>query len=97
MVLLAGGLPPEKRLPEVDEINFLPRVTAPVLMVNGRYDFIFPLDTVQAPMFRLLGTPEKDKRHVLYETGHVPDLQAMIKETLDWFDRYLGPVALSAR
>jgi len=63
-------------------------------MLNGKYDFEDPVETSQEPLFRLLGTPAKDKRHVLYETGHA--LQAVhtayIKETLDWFDRYLGPV-----
>ncbi|MGH9366995.1 MAG: hypothetical protein ACRD3M_04900 [Thermoanaerobaculia bacterium] len=45
------------------------------------------------PLFRLLGTSEKDKRHVLFEGGHLPPtLQGIIKEILDWLDRYLGPV-----
>jgi hypothetical protein len=44
-------------------------------------------------MFRLLGAPEKDKRLVLWDGGHVaPDFQLAFKEALDWFDRYLGPV-----
>jgi len=44
-------------------------------------------------MFRLLGVPEKDKRLALWEGGHVPPSRKMlVKETLDWFDRYLGPV-----
>jgi hypothetical protein len=37
--------------------------------LNGRYDFRHPLETDQNQMFRLLGTPEKDKRHVLFEGG----------------------------
>jgi hypothetical protein len=49
------------------------------------------LDTNQIPMFRLLGTPENDKRHVLFEGGHFAPPQQDIKETLDWFDRYLVP------
>jgi hypothetical protein len=45
------------------------------------------------PMFRLLGAPEKDKRLFLWDGGHVPpNRQNEIKETLDWFNRYLGPV-----
>jgi hypothetical protein len=39
-----------------------------------------------------LGTPEKDKRHVVFESGHVPPADMLIKEVLDWLDRYLGPV-----
>jgi eukaryotic-like serine/threonine-protein kinase len=77
----------------VSALNFAPRVRAPVLMENGRHDFIFPLDESQRPLFRLLGTPEADKKHVLFESGHVPPFPDVIRETLDWLDRYLGPVA----
>ena len=90
-VLVGGGLPSESEPPEVDPINFVPRVTIPVLMVNGRYDFDTPLNTCQMPLFRLLGTPPKDKRNALFDTGHVPPRNEIIKETLDWLDRYLGP------
>ena len=61
-------------------------------MVNGRYDFFFPTETSQKPMFSLLGTPPKDKRHVVFEAGHVPPNDLMIKEVLDWLDQYQGPV-----
>jgi len=62
-------------------------------MLNGRYDFVEPVETAQQPMFDLLGTPAADKRHVIFETGHaVVTIQPMIKEVLDWLDKYLGPV-----
>jgi len=32
-------------------MNFAPRVKVPVLMVNGRYDFVFPLETCQSRCF----------------------------------------------
>ena len=64
----------------------------PVLMLNGKYDFVFPVDTSQAPMFRFLGTPEKDKRHLLFESGHSVPRRELMTETLQWFDKYLGPV-----
>lgn len=91
-VLLGGGFDTSPSLPEIDGINFASRVTIPVLMVNGRYDFVFPLETSQIPMFRLLGTPAKDKRHALFDTGHVPPRNQFIKEILDWLDRYWGAV-----
>ncbi|MGI8784118.1 MAG: protein kinase domain-containing protein [Acidobacteriota bacterium] len=92
-VLLAGGLDSYKWLPEADPFNFCPRATTPVLMVNGRFDFDYPLETSQLPMFRQLGAPEKDKRHVLFESGHVPPrMQDVVREILDWYDKYLGPV-----
>jgi pimeloyl-ACP methyl ester carboxylesterase len=85
--------PDEASLPEVDPINFVSRVRMPVLMINGRYDFFIPVETLQRPMFRLLGTPEKDKRYVLFDTGHAPPRTESIREVLDWLDRYLGPVS----
>jgi len=91
-VLLSGGFDFAKKLPEVDEINFAPRVNVPTLMVNGRYDHFFPLETSQNVMFRFLGTPEKDKRHAVLEGGHIPTYEQMVREILDWLDRYQGPV-----
>jgi hypothetical protein len=45
------------------------------------------------PMLRLWGAPEKDKRLVIFESGHIPaDLRDIIREVLDWLDKYLGPV-----
>jgi len=93
-VLLSGGLQQQDQPPEVDSWNFAPRVHVPVLMVNGRDDFLFPLDTNQKPLFEALGTKEPDKKHILYDGGHSnlvtrPDL---IGEVLNWFDKHLGPV-----
>jgi len=92
VVLVAGGFHLTKTLPEVDEINFAPRVTAPVLTINGRSDVFCPVETCVEPSYRFLGTPEKDKRLVITDSGHVPPRNELIKETLDWLDRYLGPV-----
>jgi dipeptidyl aminopeptidase/acylaminoacyl peptidase len=91
-VLFSGGTF-EKVAPEVDAWNFAPRVKIPLLMLNGKDDFRFPLETSQQPLFKALGTPDKDKRLITYEGGHdtVTRLDA-IKEALDWLDRYLGPV-----
>ena len=91
-VLILPGFYLQKCLPEVAQFNFAPRVKVPVLMLNGRFDSIFPVGTSQEPMFRLLGTPKEHKRRVVYETGHNIPRNEMIKETLDWLDRYLGPV-----
>ncbi|PYT62078.1 MAG: hypothetical protein DMG35_08290 [Acidobacteria bacterium] len=92
LVLLGGGFDANEKLPEVDEVNFAPRVTMPTLMVNGRYDHFFPYEKSQKVMFQLLGTPAKDKRHAVFEAGHIPPHDQMIKEILDWLDRYQGPV-----
>jgi len=93
-VLVGGGLAGAALPPEVDPFNFAPRVSIPVLMINGRYDFDVPYNTRQLPLFRLLGTPLKDKRHAVVNTGHLPPRDEIIKETLDWLDRYLGLVSV---
>ena len=61
-------------------------------MLNGRYDFFYPTEASQVPMFRLLGAPVDRKRYVVYETGHTIPRAELIRETLDWLDRHLGPV-----
>jgi dienelactone hydrolase len=92
-VLSSGGLV-RNQPTEVDSWNFAPRLRVPVLMVNGKDDIIFPVETNQQLLFRSLGAQESDKRHRLYDGGHRnlvtrPDL---IGEILNWFDRYLGSV-----
>jgi serine/threonine protein kinase/dienelactone hydrolase len=92
-ILVGGGLYSWQRAPESESFNFLPRVKVPTLMINGRHDFFFPLKTSQAPMFERLGTRAEDKRHRVFESGHIPtERQEVMKEILDWLDRYLGPV-----
>ena len=90
---LGTGFFPRSVPPQYDPLHFAPRAKEPTLILGGRYDFIFPVDACQRPMLRLLGAPEEDKRLVLFDRGHVvrpgPEV---IKEVLDWFDRYLGPV-----
>jgi dienelactone hydrolase len=81
-------------LPEVDIWNYAPRVKVPVLMLNGKDDSQFPVEASQTPFFEALGTPDKDKRHIVFTGGHVDFLDRLevIREALDWLDRYLGPV-----
>lgn len=92
-ILASGGFSRLKeRLPEIDPVNFAPRVKIPVLMIGGRLDSHFPLQTSQRPMFELLGSPEKDKQLILLDAGHIPPRQEVSKELLAWLDRYLRPV-----
>jgi len=93
-VIRLAGFPTWRMNPAFDLVNFAPRVTIPVLMLNGKYDHIFPYETSQLPMFENLGTSPEHKRLVLFETGHsvYGVRNQMIRESLDWLDRYLGPV-----
>jgi dienelactone hydrolase len=91
--LLGGSF--ERVPPEVDSWNFASRVRVPVLMLNGRDDFSFPLESSQNPLFEQLGTLAADKKHIVYPGGHNVGNAAtrpdFIREFLDWLDRYLGP------
>jgi formylglycine-generating enzyme required for sulfatase activity/dienelactone hydrolase len=91
-VLALGGLEFQQSLPEAEPINFISHVKQPVLMLNGRYDFFFPVESNQEPFYRLLGTKKEQKKHILYDTGHNIPRNELIKETLNWLDQYLGPV-----
>jgi eukaryotic-like serine/threonine-protein kinase len=74
----------------VDPLNFLPRVTTPVLMVNGRYDQVFPYETSQVPFFQLLGSAPEHKEHYVAPAAHLVPRDVVIRRVLDWYDRYLG-------
>jgi pimeloyl-ACP methyl ester carboxylesterase len=74
------------------------RISAPAMMVSGREDFVHPLETAQKPLFRLLpGSPPGAKEHVRFDGGHYAPLQGTMRESLDWFDRYPGPVERQGR
>jgi formylglycine-generating enzyme required for sulfatase activity/predicted esterase len=89
-LLYLGGFFFQHSLPEVDAFNFAPRVRVPVLLLSGRFDFIFPTDTSQLPMFDLFQPPDGQKRRVVYDTGHNLPRAELIRETLEWLDTYLG-------
>jgi dienelactone hydrolase len=91
-VFILGGFYRQYSSPEVDVFNFAPRVRVPVLLLNGRFDFFYPIDTAQLPMFELFQPPDGQKRRVVYETGHNIPRSDLVRESLDWLDRYLGKV-----
>ena len=41
----------QARAAEVEAINFAPRVVVPTLMLNGRYELLYPVDSSQRFMF----------------------------------------------
>jgi dienelactone hydrolase len=95
VVFLDGGMFQQTAgLAGLDQVDFAPRLTKPVLMVNGRYDATFPYESAQLPLFRMLGTAAADKRHVVFDTPHDVRLRRtdLVREVLDWYDKYLGRV-----
>ena len=91
-MLASGGVDFHRSLPECDTINFLPRVKQPVLMLNGRYDFFFPVESTQNPFYDLLGSRKDQKKHFVYESSHSIPRNELIKEMLNWLDEFLGTV-----
>ena len=86
------GFSPLPTQPVVDPFNFVTRVQLPVLMLSGEYDQVYPLETAARPFFELLGTDESEKAHFIAPGGHTVPYTDLTRETLDWFDRYLGEV-----
>ncbi|MBN2317893.1 MAG: protein kinase, partial [Acidobacteria bacterium] len=95
-IFAAGGdVPSLGECEEVDPWNFMPRVKVPVLMLNGKYDFTFPEETSQLPLFNALGTSDKDR--YLYEGGHeIFDQKQVFNDMSDWLDSKLGPANRNA-
>jgi hypothetical protein len=93
-VLVAGGLGNlgiESMPQAADPINFVSRITTPVLMINGKSDFVFPLETSQRPLFDLLGSAPEDKRKIEYDGDHyrIPGTPAT-RDIADFLDARLG-------
>jgi hypothetical protein len=93
-ILLDGGYFLNKAPAGGDAADFAVRMKKPVLMVNGRYDFTFPLEKSQKPLFDMFGTPVNEKRHVVLNTPHdVTEERAnLVREVLGWLDSHLGRV-----
>jgi hypothetical protein len=91
-ILVVAGLCFQRAQPEVDAAGYVRRVVAPVIMLNGKYDFFFPYQTSQVPFYELLGTPKDHKKLVVHEVGHAIPATDRARESLAWLDRYLGPV-----
>jgi len=90
-VLYVAGLQFQRAFPEVDAIHYIGRVRQPTLILNGELDFFFP-ESSQRAMFELLGTPAADKKRLVFPGGHSVPRTEMIRESLAFLDRYLGPV-----
>ncbi len=93
-ILHSGGFTYRGLPAEADGVNYAPRIRIPVLMLNGRHDYVLPAETSQKPLFQMLGTPPADKRYIVYDAGHDPlPRSQFVREILAWLDRYLGPTA----
>ncbi len=76
-------------LPEANEVNFVPRIKPPKLVLHGRYDEVFPFETWALPLYKLLSEP---KRLEVVDGGHMPPLEIRVPIINNWLDETLGPV-----
>jgi dipeptidyl aminopeptidase/acylaminoacyl peptidase len=74
----------------VNPINYISRISTPLLLLVGRYDTVFGYQQSAKPMFDLIGTPVEDKVIKVYETDHLPPRAEYIKEILAWLDERFG-------
>jgi formylglycine-generating enzyme required for sulfatase activity/dienelactone hydrolase/predicted Ser/Thr protein kinase len=89
LILMGGGYWPAA--PRFDAVNYAPRSRIPVLMIKGKDDYAVGEHAQQ--LLDLFGTPPGQKRLALVEGGHIPARREdVMREVLDWLDRYLGPV-----
>jgi len=79
----------EKWIAEANLINFASHISAPKLILKGRYDEAHPLKTETEPLFNLLPEP---RRIVIVESGHVPPPEIFAPEINRWLDETLGKV-----
>jgi pimeloyl-ACP methyl ester carboxylesterase len=75
--------------PDIDNATYLTRITQPVLMISGEYDPFVPLEDSRAA-YELIGTIARDKRLVVAPSGHFAPYNLLVKESLAWYDKYLG-------
>jgi dienelactone hydrolase len=93
LVLALGGLPPiqlanvDGPTPLIEEFATL--VHQPTLMINGRYDFLFPVEQSQKPLFNRLAVAPEHKQLKLYDAGHsMPSQADTIRDITTFLDRY---------
>jgi len=78
--------------PDWNPLNYAPRITVPVLIQNGKYDYKTSVERALQPLLKLFGTPDKDKTLKLYECGHAVWLRMEQKrDEIDFLDKYFGP------
>jgi dipeptidyl aminopeptidase/acylaminoacyl peptidase len=84
-ILILAGLKGNEEM-----VSYVSRIKIPTLMLNGKYDYTFPLEKSIKLFYDLRGTTKKEL--LFYDTDHYVPQNEMIKEVLAWCDMYLGTV-----
>jgi len=88
-VLNVAGLCFQETYEEIESYLYTPRIKCPIIMLNGKYDVFFPMETSQKPMYDLIGTETEHKKHYVYPSGHYVPKKELIAEHLNWLNKYL--------
>jgi eukaryotic-like serine/threonine-protein kinase len=91
-VLVGAGIDErvQPTLPEASNINFIPYIRGPKLVINGRQDEEHPWLTRGLPFWRLLSEPKELR--LIQGAGHLPPAEARVPAIEEFLDRTLGPV-----
>ncbi|MCA9196394.1 MAG: SUMF1/EgtB/PvdO family nonheme iron enzyme [Planctomycetales bacterium] len=91
-VLHCGGVPPNRANAITETSNFFPYVRTPTLMVNCKFDAVFPKPAQEAMFlnFRLLDASQK--KYLVYDTdyGHCAPREGHVIQAQKWMDQHMG-------
>ncbi|MGI9628685.1 MAG: protein kinase domain-containing protein [Longimicrobiales bacterium] len=92
VIFMGGGI--DERLhptvPEALNVNFLPYIQGPKLLLNGRQDEEHPWLTRALPLWELWSEPKE--LVLLDHEGHIPSLEARVPAINGFLNRVFGPV-----
>ena len=83
-ILAIGGISLDDVREEIQPEKYAARVKTPTLLLNGRYDYFFPYQSSQLPLYNLLNLDNENKRHVVVEETHYVPNHILSEETLNW-------------
>lgn len=85
-VLAVGGISLDDVREEIQPEKYAARIKMPTLLLNGRYDYFFPYQSSQLPLYNLLNLDKENKRHVVVEEAHYVPSHIAVEETLNWIN-----------
>lgn len=85
-ILFVGGISLDDVREEIQPEKYAARIKTPTLLLNGRYDFYFPYQSSQLPLFNLMNLDNNNKRHVVVDYAHYVPMHIVREETLKWIN-----------
>ena len=85
-ILYVGGISLDDVREEIQPEKYAARIKIPTLLLNGRYDFYFPYQSSQLPLYNLMNLDNNKKRHVVVDYAHYVPMHIVREETLKWIN-----------